>query len=370
MIVEERITAALRGDIPDKVPSFVPQILPELRTKISEVISNSNNTGQLQEIKTNNFDFTYHVLFGFQSGFSGGDSALLPNYKEEDFIVKKFSDGSFLDFYGRIMKVEEYNGTTNAWYIDGTIKNEADWRKWDHLKPLKLTDKYFNELKQIFQRGKEVNFYPIPLVQGLFAKTTEMMTLARFSYHNRKNPDLLEEILDRMLECKLDVIQQYNKHQIKVVAVADDIAFKDNLMLSPASYNKYFVPRLKKLTDFIHECGMLTFMHSDGDITPLIPSIIEAGFDGIQCLEAAAGINIFQIKKQYGTQITLIGNLDVSHLLSFGTPQQVAEQTKILLERLKPGGRYIFSPCADLFEEISFENLSVIKPVFQEYGNY
>lgn len=363
MNVRDRILCTFRGEIPDRVPTFVQQILQEFRIKIQHIQIPSKYM-----VKTEDFDFSYHLFFGFESGFCGGDSALMPNY--DDLIVKDFGDGRFLDFYGRIMKVDFYNGIKNVWYMEGTIKNEEDWNSWQYLYPRNLSNKYFIQLNDLYDQGNMKGFLPIPICQGLFAKTTEIMTLDRFAYHSIKNPQFLIKVLDKMLECKLDIIEQYHKHQVPLFGVADDVAFKENTFISPKLYEKYFVPRLKILTDYAHQFDIVTFMHSDGDITPFMPLIIQAGFDGIECLEVAAGVDIFELKERYGNKITLMGNLDVSYLLPYGTVQQVQDQTKKLLLKLKKNGRYIFCPCADIHKEVNYENLKAIKPILEEYGSY
>jgi hypothetical protein len=364
MNVKERILTVFRGEIPDRIPTFVQQLLPEFREKAKKVVKLNPKL----EVKAGNFDFSYHIYFGFESGFSGGDSALLANY--DDFIVRDLGDGKFLDFYGRIMRIQEYENIKNIWYLEGTIKNENDWNNWKHLYPRNLSPSYFQDLKQLFEKGESRGFLPIPICQGLFAKCTEIMTFERFSYYIMKKPEFVEKILDKLLECKINVIDQYSKNNISLVGVADDVALKNSTFISPKLYEKYFVPRLKILTDHIHSKKMFTFLHSDGDISPFIPLIINAGFDGVECLEVAAGVDIFNIKKKYGSKITLIGNLDASHLLTTGSVDEVKSQTKKLVSELKTGGRYIFAPCADIFKEVKIENLQAILPVLKDNWNY
>ena len=166
------------------------------------------------------------------------------------------------------------------------------------------------------------------------------------------------------------MINQYLNHGIKVIAVADDIGGKNAPLLSPGVYRTFFVPRLRQLTEKAHSGGASIFLHTDGDITDMMPSIITSGFDGIECLEGAAGVDILSLKKTYGDQITFIGNLDVSHTFTFQTPEKVAEETQFLLEQLKPQKRYIFAPCADIFGSIPVENLLAIKPVLDNFSYY
>ena len=49
------------------------------------------------------------------------------------------------------------------------------------------------------------------------------MTFGKFAYHFWYIPTFLNAALDQLLECKLDVINQYLNHGIKVIAVAEMI---------------------------------------------------------------------------------------------------------------------------------------------------
>jgi uroporphyrinogen-III decarboxylase len=291
----------------------------------------------------------------------------LPSY--DDLVVEDLGGGLILDFYGRQMQIQGEGTAFTAWYVGGTLGTREKWDAWPHLHPRPLSCAYFEALAQVRTKAGGA-FLPIPICQGIFAKVTEAMGFERFAYLLRRDPALVERALDQLLECKLDVLAQYARHQVPVVGVADDVAFKQAPMLSPIDYARFFVPRLRQLTDRAHELGLLVFMHSDGDVTSLIPHIIAAGFDGIECLEAAAGVDIFGLKKVYGDRITLMGNLDVTHLLTRGTPAEVTEQTEQLLHGLKPGGRYVFCPCADIIGEVQVENLLAAAPVVNTHGMY
>jgi len=90
---------------------------------------------------------------------------------------------------------------------------------------------------------------PIPICQGLFAKSTEMMTLERFSYYALKKPVLIESILTACLNASSILSTSSRANRRARVGVADDVAYKDRTFISPAMYAKYFVPRLRILMD-------------------------------------------------------------------------------------------------------------------------
>ena len=72
---------------------------------------------------------------------------------------------------------------------------------------------------------------------------------------------------------------------------------------------------LKLQVEMIKKKGVPVLLHSDGNIRGIMEDIIDAGFDGIQSIEPAAGMRIDEIKVKYGDQLVLMGNIDISEIL-------------------------------------------------------
>ena len=65
---------------------------------------------------------------------------------------------------------------------------------------------------------------------------------------------------------------------------------------------------------------------------------------------------IEQVKRDYGEQLCLMGNLDLDHLMTFGTPEQIAAEVRRLCETIGHGGGFILSTCNILIDAIPPEN--------------
>ena len=102
---------------------------------------------------------------------------------------------------------------------------------------------------------------------------------------------------------------------------------------------------------------MPVFMHTDGNINTVMERIVDCGFDGLQSLQPSAGMDIAQIKKEYGTRLCLMGNVDLDRLLPFGTPEEVSRQVAWLCETINQDGGYILSTCNILTNIIPVENV-------------
>ena len=66
-----------------------------------------------------------------------------------------------------------------------------------------------------------------------------------------------------------------------VVNNLDDVAFKGRPMISPEQWAQDFLPMYKELTSIISDAGMIPQIHTDGDVTIMIPNFQRAGFLGL-----------------------------------------------------------------------------------------
>ena len=55
----------------------------------------------------------------------------------------------------------------------------------------------------------------------------------------------------------------------------------------------------------------------------VMPDLIAAGIDGINPIETVAGMDVGEVYRRYGDKIFLTGGIDMSQLLSNGTPDEV-----------------------------------------------
>ena len=110
-------------------------------------------------------------------------------------------------------------------------------------------------------------------------------------------------------------------------------------------------------------------MHSCGFIEEYLPDLTDAGLDAIQSLEPAAGVSLERVKENHGDKMTFVGGMDSTHILSFGTVDEVRDDTIKCLKAGMPGGGYIAGPSHRIID-CPPENVSMLKKTIQEYGKY
>jgi uroporphyrinogen decarboxylase len=110
-------------------------------------------------------------------------------------------------------------------------------------------------------------------------------------------------------------------------------------------------------------------LHSDGAITKLIPDIISLAVDVIHPLEPLAATDIPTIKEQFGTQVSFLGGIDISHAMP-GPPDGVIAETKLRISQLASGGGYILAPSNHLQADVPAGNVVTLFETAREFGRY
>ncbi len=150
-----------------------------------------------------------------------------------------------------------------------------------------------------------------------------------------------------------------------IVSASDDMAMKTGPMISPQMIEDYFIPPMQKVARSI---GVPWFAHSDGNMLSLMDIWLKLGQKGIHPIEPIA-MDIRNIKKEYGSRVCIIGNVDVD-MLSNSTPHEIETVVRDLILNIAPGGGYILSSGNSLASYVNIENVMAMGKALKKYGHY
>lgn len=145
-----------------------------------------------------------------------------------------------------------------------------------------------------------------------------------------------------------------------VFVTGTDFGTQQGPFISPAAYRDLFMPFHQAVNDWVHEhTPWKTFIHSCGSLQPLLPDMIEAGFDILNPVQCSAyNMDPRDLKARYGDQVTFWGGgVDTQHTLPFGTPEQVRAEVRERIEVFGAGGGFVFNTIHNIQAGVSVENL-------------
>lgn len=227
------------------------------------------------------------------------------------------------------------------------------------------------------QTYEETNYGVIAnTISSVFEFSWYLRGYVRFFEDLLINPDLVGALLDAMLEYQLALMDEVLSRigpYVSVVMTGSDLGTQRAPAISPKLYRSMVWPRYKKLWEFVHsKTDAKIFYHSCGSIYPMIPHLIEGGVDilhPIQPLATGMG-DRERLKREFGDQLTFWGGFDQQHVLPFGTPDEVREEAKRLLDAFMPGGGFVFAAGHNIQADVPPENVIALFDTVLQYGKY
>lgn len=150
-----------------------------------------------------------------------------------------------------------------------------------------------------------------------------------------------------------------------------DFGAQNNCFVSPKAFRDLYKPFYKQVNDWIHQhTPWKTFIHTCGSIQPIIPDIIDSGFDILNPVQtSAANMDAQVLKQRFGEQVTFWGGgVDTQHTLPFGTPQDVRQEVSRRLEIFGESGGFVFATVHNVQAKVPIDNLLAMYQTIHEYN--
>jgi uroporphyrinogen decarboxylase len=171
------------------------------------------------------------------------------------------------------------------------------------------------------------------------------------------HPNFVSELLDQILDYDLKLARQLLNFDIDAIRINDDWGDQRGIFIGIDNWRKLIKPRISTLCEFIRSRSNTHIMlHSDGNISDILPDIIDMGIDAIDPTQPEA-MDIYALKKKYGRHITFIGGMSTQRTMPFGSPADVREEVQTLVHKLGHDGGYILSPGIIVQKDVPMQNI-------------
>jgi len=147
-----------------------------------------------------------------------------------------------------------------------------------------------------------------------------------------------------------------------------DVAYRKSLFYSPDYWRKHFKPVVKALVEECHARDLPVIYHGCGNVRQIFADFVEIGVDAYNPLEAKAGLDVVDLRRQYGHRIAFCGNMDVLTWAQ-GTEEELRRVVLTKLNAAKGGG-FIFQSDHSVPGNISARNYEYVINLVREYGRY
>jgi uroporphyrinogen decarboxylase len=204
---------------------------------------------------------------------------------------------------------------------------------------------------------------------GLFERSWNLRGFENILMDAIEHPDFFAEALDKIMNLYLDFVDYTCELPVDGILFGDDWGDQRGVIIGPKRWRQFLKPRWAQVYGRVHAHGKIVMHHSCGSVASILPDIIEIGVDVLESVQPeAAGMNPYELKKQFGDKITFWGCLGSQSTIPFGKPSEVRAEIQRLRSEMGKGGGYILSPAKPLRSETPTENAVAIVEAFVEGG--
>lgn len=321
MTAKERVMTALNFQRPNRIPRF-DNFWVEFKDKCVEELDLSKDV-----------DLTDY--FGVDITIAIADETPFPTKRE---IISE-SKGSKIerDSWGRVLRT-----TSDVYFyeeLDVVIKEKKDLDNIVFDSPY-LDSRYERFVKRANAlREKRCVFCK---TGGPYLRTTYLRGEKEFLMDIAGDPEFAKALADRMADHIIEIgkesLRRGNLYDTGLW-IYDDMAYNDGTMMSPASFEKVFLPAYRRMVKAFRDAGAAkVILHSDGNIAPVLDMLIDAGIEGINPVEPRAGLHVPSLRKKYGEKLSLIGGMCNSLVLPNGDRAEIESAAEEIIEVGKDGG--------------------------------
>ncbi len=204
----------------------------------------------------------------------------------------------------------------------------------------------------------------------IFCRVCEMMGMEEAMMKMAAEPAVFEAAIERVFATVYGYcvgLLDACGDDLDVFCLGDDFATQRGLMVSPDSWRKHVKPRLAKLFALAKSRGKLVWFHSCGDITSVLPDLIDIGMDVWETVQLhALPMSPEQLKRDFGAHITFFGGVNTQHL-PFATSEWVRDEVRRCIDVLGRDGGYICGPDHHIKPDVSAENTVALFQTAMEY---
>jgi hypothetical protein len=245
------------------------------------------------------------------------------------------------------------------------INSEADY---DRLKPQLFADTVIENLKTNARKLKsrhEAGEINIRLwLDGFFWFPRRLFGIEQHLFAFYDQGELMHRVNRDLCDFNLRVLEElFPILKPDFIGFAEDMSYNHGPMLSRELFREFLLPYYQKVNPYIKAQGSRILVDSDGDITVMVPWLIEAGLEGVYPLERQAGVDINALRGAY-PEFIMLGGYD-KMVMNKGEAAMRAEFERIL--PVMRSSRYIPSVDHQTPPGVSLADYRIYIRLFREY---
>lgn len=206
-------------------------------------------------------------------------------------------------------------------------------------------------------------------INHIYETAWQIRGLQEFLMDMVERPSWAECLLERLAHQKEVLSLAAARAGADYLLCGDDVGSQQGMMFSIPSWKKMMRSRWERIWQGAKAINpdIKVWYHSDGNILKIVGDLIESGVDILNPLQPEC-LDIDEIHRDYGDKISFDGTIGTQSTMPFGTPDDVRNRVREVIEKYGKNGGLILSPTHVLEPEVPLENIDAFVEACREFG--
>jgi len=236
--------------------------------------------------------------------------------------------------------------------VSGTVLPEPSMKNYSFPSP--VASFFFENIpSQIAKHPDRFRVFSIGF--SLYERAWTLRGMENLMMDFIENPGFVHELMSSIADYNIAQLREALRQDIDGVYFGDDWGAQKGLLMGPNLWREFIAPQLRRMYQVVRDAGKYVFIHSCGDVDELFDELIDLGVNCFNPFQPEV-MNVYELLPKYRGRLAFHGGLSTQKILPYGTPEEVRQETRRLLE-LGREGSYIFAPAHAVDGDVPLENM-------------
>ncbi|SHJ14446.1 uroporphyrinogen decarboxylase family protein [Parasporobacterium paucivorans] len=185
------------------------------------------------------------------------------------------------------------------------LSDITEWEKelvWPDLNTIDWKKDYEENYKDAIDPDRFTTFM---IVNGLFERTADLTSFGDTFCYLLEEQEALEAFYTKLTDFHIDLIKIAKEvYGADMITFHDDMGTQRSPFMSNETFREVMMPHYQRMNAAAHDMGLYVNYHCCGNVEPMIPLFIEAGFDLWEGQDNAN--NKLSIMENYGDKMAQV----------------------------------------------------------------
>jgi len=199
---------------------------------------------------------------------------------------------------------------------------------------------------------------------ALFERAWSLRGFDQFLMDMVAEPAWAEELLERITVIQTALARRYLALGVDGGYFGDDYGAQKSLLFSPELWRQLIKPRLARLFGVFRSAGLPVILHSDGDIWPLLPDLVDIGLNCLNPVQPEV-LDHERLFREFGAHLSFYGGISTQQVLPGGSPSEIRAAVAASIAQLAPDrSGLLVGPSHRMQSDIPVENIVTMLEAF------